>query len=69
MRLFQKTSEQEISRTEYSLRNSATNLIVLLLNTAAAYVCRIIFVRTMDTEYLGVSGLFSNVLTMLSLAG
>lgn len=32
------------------------------------FICRIVFVRTLSADYLGVNGLFSNVLSMLSLA-
>lgn len=38
------------------------------INTAVGFICRIIFVRTLSADYLGVSGLFTNVLSMLSLA-
>lgn len=56
------------SRTEYSLINMLTGMIGYVVNTAAGFVCRIIFVRTLSADYLGVSGLFTNVLSMLSLA-
>jgi O-antigen/teichoic acid export membrane protein len=38
------------------------------VNTIMGFVCRMVFVRCLATEYLGISGLFSNVLSMLSLA-
>ena len=38
------------------------------VNTIVGFVCRIIFVRTLSVEYLGVSGLFTNILSVLSLA-
>lgn len=56
------------SRTEYSLINIFANLGGFVLNTILGFVCRIVFVRTLSTDYLGISGLFSNILTMLSLA-
>ena len=56
------------SRTEYSLINIFANLGGFVLNTLLGFVCRIVFVRTLATDYLGISGLFSNILTMLSLA-
>lgn len=56
------------SRTEYSLLNIFANLGGFVLNTILGFVCRIVFVRTLATDYLGISGLFSNILTMLSLA-
>lgn len=56
------------SRTEYSLINIFTGFVGYGLNTVIGFICRIIFVRTLSAEYLGVSGLFTNILSMLSLA-
>ncbi len=56
------------SRTEYSLINMFTGFVGYGLNTVIGFVCRIIFVRTLSAEYLGVSGLFTNILSVLSLA-
>ena len=46
----------------------ATGIVGYGINTVVGFVCRIIFVRTLTADYLGVSGLFTNVLSMLSLA-
>lgn len=56
------------SRTEYSLINIIAGLAGYGINTVVGFVCRIIFVRTLSADYLGVSGLFTNILSMLSLA-
>ncbi|MBR5021162.1 MAG: hypothetical protein IKY17_05980 [Oscillospiraceae bacterium] len=56
------------SRTEYSLINMLTGVVGYGVNTVAGFVCRIIFVRMLSADYLGVNGLFSNILSMLSLA-
>ena len=58
---------KERSRTEYSLINIFTGFIGYGINTVLGFVCRIVFVRCLSADYLGVSGLFSNILTMLSL--
>lgn len=55
------------TRTEYSVLNMLTGLGGYFLNTVIGYICRIIFVRCLATEYLGINGLFSNILSMLSL--
>lgn len=68
MIFYPKSKDTEVSRTEYSVRNTAANMAALALNYLAAYACRIVFVREMETVYLGISGLFSNILSMLSLA-
>lgn len=59
---------QERSRTEYSLINIFVGIGGYILNTVLGFVCRMVFVRCLSADYLGVSGLFTNVLTMLSLA-
>lgn len=48
--------------------NMFTGIAGYVVNTVVGFVCRIVFVRCLAAEYLGVSGLFSNILTMLSLA-
>lgn len=56
------------SRTEYSILNVATGLGGYALNTLIGLVCRMVFTRTLSAEYLGIGGLFTNILSMLSLA-
>lgn len=56
------------SRTTYSFINIATGTGGYFLNTLIGYVCRVVFVRTLGAEYLGISGLFMNIISMLSLA-
>lgn len=58
----------DMSRTVNAIRNTAvgfgTQLVVTILN----FVNRTIFINYLGAEYLGLSGLFSNILSMLSLA-
>lgn len=56
------------SRTAASLKNIYFSLFSQISNILLNYVCRYIFVRTLSSEYLGVNGLFSNILTIFSLA-
>ena len=56
------------SRTEYSLINMATGFGGYVVNTLTGFACRVVFVRTLSADYLGVGGLFTNILSMLSLA-
>lgn len=56
------------SRTEYSFLNIVAGIGGYFLNTIMGFICRIIFTRCLAEEYLGISGLFTNILTMLSLA-
>ncbi len=55
------------SRTDYSILNIAAGLLGYTLNTIIGLICRMVFTRTLTADYLGVNGLFSNILSMLSL--
>ena len=59
---------KEKSRTEYSILNIITGLGGYVINTIIGLVCRMVFTRTLTADYLGVNGLFTNILSMLSLA-
>ena len=59
---------KERSRTEYSVMNVFTGIAGDIINTAVGFVCRVIFVHMLGSEYLGVKGLFTNILSVLSLA-
>lgn len=63
---YMKTKER--SRIEYSILNMVTGLGGYALNTILGFICRIVFVKCLSADYLGVNGLFTNILTMLSLA-
>lgn len=56
------------TRTEYSILNILTGLGGYILNTILGFLCRIVFVQCLSADYLGVNGLFTNILTVLSLA-
>ena len=54
-------------RTRRSFLNFITALTGQIISILAGIVARVIFTRYMSREYLGLSGLFTNILTMLSL--
>lgn len=56
------------SRTRNSVINSLTSVITQILTVVMNFVVKIVFTRTISMEYLGVNGLFANIITMLSLA-
>ena len=56
------------TRTEKSIKNVAYALVGQILILLAGFVNRKIFVTILSAEYLGVHGLLTNVLSMLSLA-
>ena len=56
------------SRTEYSIINMMASVGGYILNVLLSFICRMVFVRQLNSEYLGINGLFFNILSMLSLA-
>ena len=56
------------SRTINSLKNIITGFLGQFVQLSISFINRIIFVRCLSEAYLGVNGLFTNVLSMLSLA-
>ena len=56
------------SRTMNSLKNIITGFVGQFLQLGISFISRIIFVRCLSEAYLGVNGLFTNILSMLSLA-
>ena len=55
-------------RVTNSKRNAIVSCMGQLLNFFIKFVLRTIFVYTLGKEYLGINGLFTNLLTFLSLA-
>lgn len=58
---------QKKTRTEYSILNILTGFGGYVLNTLLGFICRMVFVRCLSDSYLGINGLLSNFLSMLSL--
>ena len=56
------------SRTENSMLNILSGFIGQGLALLGSFVCRMVFVRCLSQEYLGVNSLFTSILSMLSLA-
>lgn len=56
------------SRTDKAVRNIIISLFMQVSALLVNFVCRTVFTKTMGTEYLGISGLFTNILTILSFA-
>lgn len=56
------------SRTVNSVRNSIAGVLVQGSSVILSFATRVVFVKCLNEEYLGVNGLFSNILTVLSLA-
>ena len=56
------------SRTKNSLLNMAASVGYQMLNLVLSFVSRTIFLQVLGVGYLGINGLFSDVLSMLNMA-
>lgn len=56
------------SRIEKARKNLLSSVLQKVLSLTLIYVSRFVFVKVLDAGYLGIDGLFSNVLNILSLA-
>ena len=56
------------NRAAASIKNSSFSIITQVLTVVINFVVKTIFIYTLGSEYLGINGLFSNIITMLSLA-
>ena len=56
------------SRTVNSIINSSMMIVTQVLTVILNFIVKTIFIKMLGNEYNGVNGLFSNIITMLSLA-
>lgn len=56
----------EKSKIEIALKNVSITLVSQIVYIIVSFICRTIFTEILGAEYLGLNGLFSNILTMLS---
>lgn len=56
-----------MSRTKNSLMNISVNIVGQIVQMILQFVSRTVFVWFLSEEYLGVNGLFGNILNLLSL--
>lgn len=57
-----------MSRTEASIKNTSVSFIIQVGTILLNFVSRTVLIKTMGEQYLGINGLFGNILNMLSLA-
>ena len=55
------------SRTNNSIKNSLTSLIGNGISFIIAFIAQAFFIKLLGAEYLGLNGLFTNILSMLSI--
>ena len=56
------------SRTKNSFFNITSNFTIMMIKTILSFVTRTVFIKVLGETALGLNGLFSNILSMLSLA-
>ena len=57
-----------MTRLKRSAQNAAVGILGQVFSIACNFATRMVFVRTLSQDYLGIEGLFSSLLVMLSLA-
>lgn len=60
--------KKESSRVKNSIYNFVTSIGAQLVTIVMSFICRTVFIHQLGESYLGISGLFGNILSMLSLA-
>ena len=58
----------EKGRTKRSIINIGFNFANQIITLALSFISRTVFIHTLGVEYLGINGLFTNILTILALA-
>ena len=58
---------KEESRVKNSVKNSAYGLLSYVLIYVFSFISRAVLVRVLGNEYVGINGLFSNIISMISL--
>lgn len=62
------TKKKDSSRTVNVIKNSIFGVISKFGVLILQFICRTIFIKVLGSEYLGLNGLFTNILTILSFA-
>ena len=59
---------REKSRTEHSFQNTTAAMISRVVAILMGFITRVVFTHTLSESYVGVNGLFSDILNVLSLS-
>lgn len=57
-----------MSRTQNAIKNFMVGIVGQILTIVLGFASRSLFLMVLSVDYLGVSGLFSNIITLLSFA-
>ena len=56
------------SRTKKLVRNSFAGTIAFCVQIIVTFISRVVFIKYLGIEYLGINDLYTNILSILSLA-
>lgn len=54
-------------RTKNSIKNTLVSFITNIVTIVIGLVAQAVFIKTLGNEYLGINGLFSNIISMLGI--
>lgn len=63
-----KQNREEKSRTEYSAKNTTVAMFARVLAILLGFCTRVVFTHTLSEEYVGINGLFTDILNVLALS-
>ena len=55
-------------RIQNSVKNMVFGFMYQIMTLIMSFVSRTVFIKTLGTEYLGLNGIFTDVLSLLSMA-
>ena len=61
-------NREEKSRTEYSARNTTVAMMARIIAILLGFCTRVVFTHTLSEEYVGINGLFTDILNVLALS-
>lgn len=69
-KIYNRGSEEvkEKSRTEYSMINTSIAFVAQILAIFMGFITRVVFTHTLSIGYVGINGLFTDILNILSLS-
>lgn len=56
-----------MERTRYAIKNTSTTLITYILTIGISFIMRAIFIKQLGSQYLGLNGVFSSIISVLSI--
>lgn len=64
----QELNMEGASRTEHSARNTTAAVIGRMMAILLGFISRVVFTHTLSTDYVGINGLFTDILNVLALS-